>query len=64
MNSIEHIRHELRRLTALDYAARLRRELRLTPGDPDLHWALHELQAELDTLAPPQPYRRLALVGG
>lgn len=63
MNSLDTLRSELRHLQALDFVARLRHELAITPDDPELHWALHELQPELarrgtSWRASPGPRRR------
>lgn len=62
MNTLERIRLEIRHSLTLRYTACIRRELSITPDDPDLRWALRELEA---TLAPPnqpgqgrQPVRR------
>lgn len=51
MKTADNFRHELRRLQAIRYATRIRRELKLTPDDPDLRWALRELRATLSTRA-------------
>lgn len=56
MNTIERIRDELRQLQAIRYTVRVRRELSLTPDDPDLRWALRELDAELRRPHPSSPH--------
>jgi len=62
MNTLERIRLEIRHSLTLRYTARIRRELSITPDDPDLRWALRELEAALALPNPPgqgtQPVRR------
>lgn len=43
MNAVERVRRQLWLIEAETYIAQVRRELRATPDDPELKWALHEL---------------------
>ncbi len=64
MNTLERIRLEIRHSLTLRYTARIRRELSITPDDPDLRWALRELEAALALPNPPEqsshPIRRMS----
>ncbi|MFB9069521.1 hypothetical protein [Pseudofulvimonas gallinarii] len=57
MNVLDTLRSELRRMQAQDFALRLHRELAMTPDDPDLRWALRELQSEIATRGPSRQRR-------